>query len=540
MMYPSVFLRIALLAFGLAGLAPPAYAAPGDLDTSFGGGFGRVRAQVGGDLGWVRFSTSEVSGQPSIALQPDGKIVLAGSCKIGATYDFCVVRHNSNGTADATFGDNGLVRTDVRSGDDFVAGLAIQPDGKIVLAGTCQNNLSPTTGRDFCVVRYTAAGALDTGFSGDGKLTVSFSSFDDVATSMALQPDGKIVLAGYCTNNAGAFNSSGTFGTEVCLARITSIGDLDTSFNRDGKLITAIGGAIPTRIRNKANAIAIAADGKIVITGSNYVGTDASFADTNLLLARFLPSGTLDATFASDGVVSVDTLSWIVGNAVAIQPDGQIIVAGYRVGGCPGNDGAVALCFTESGALDSKFGSFGFATLDLDSSALGSFTYSVALQVDGKTVLAGHCAEAGGRQSFCFARLNSDGGLDKTFASNGIGSIQFEALNYDYGFSVAVQPDGKIVLGGLCVESSGSSLCIARLEGGPFGARNCSLDIDGDGRVLATTDSLIHARIALGITGGAVIGGINFPVGATRDQWGSNTSRDIRKFLLTHCGMVLR
>ena len=111
----------------------------------------------------------------------------------------------------------------------------------------------------------------------------------------------------------------------------------------------------------------------------------------------------------------------------------------------------------------------------------------------------------------------------------------------DTAASILLQSDGKIVAAGHCdIGTAGSeniTFCLARYQGGPFGARNCSLDIDGDGKVLATTDSLIHARIALGITGSAVLGGITFPAGATRDQWGTNNARDIRKFLITQCGL---
>jgi len=536
---PSALSLVVALVLGLTSVAPPSHAAPGGLDPTFGGGFGRVRTPVGGSLTFSQFNTSEVSGQPSIALQPDGKIVVAGSCKIDATYDFCLIRHNSNGNLDTTFGSNGLVKTDVQGADDLIAGVAIQPDGKIVVAGTCESNIFATR-KNFCLVRYTATGALDTSFSNDGKLTTSFTSFDDVATSVALQADGKIVLSGYCANNVGDINSSATFGIEVCLARYTSAGTLDTSFNGDGKLVTSIGGAISTRVRNKANAIAIAADGKIVVTGSNYTGTTASFGDTNLLLLRFLPNGTLDTTFSSDGIVTVTTPDWIVGNAVAIQPDNLVVVVGYAVSGCSAPVAcAVALRFTETGALDSTFGVFGRVDIAHGNPAKSAFTYSVALQNDGKIVLAGHCAEAGGRRSFCFARLNAEGGIDKSFAANGFGSVQFDAFDYDYGFGVAVQSDGKIVLGGFCSFSPNPDFCVARLEGGPFGARNCSLDIDGDGKVLATTDSLIHARIALGITGSAVIGGITFPADATRNLWGGNGTRDIRKYLNTQCGMAL-
>lgn len=93
---------------------------------------------------------------------------------------------------------------------------------------------------------------------------------------------------------------------------------------------------------------------------------------------------------------------------------------------------------------------------------------------------------------------------------------------------------------GNCSNGTNDDFCIARFEGGPFGARACSLDLDGDGKVLATTDMLIATRVALGVAGNAAIGGVAFPANAMRDEWGTNTTRDIRKFLTTQCGMALQ
>ena len=99
---------------------------------------------------------------------------------------------------------------------------------------------------------------------------------------------------------------------------------------------------------------------------------------------------------------------------------------------------------------------------------------------------------------------------------------------------MTLQPDGKVLLAGYCTNGATIGFCVARYDGGPFGYRNCSLDIDGDGSVLATTDSLIHTRIALGITGPAVVNGITFPPTATRNTWPL-----IRDYLVTQCGMSL-
>jgi uncharacterized delta-60 repeat protein len=155
---------------------------------------------------------------------------------------------------------------------------------------------------------------------------------------------------------------------------------------------------------------------------------------------------------------------------------------------------------------------------------------ALALQPDGKIVVAGYCVN-GSNTNFCLARYLASGALDTGFNNTGklispIGSPDSVAT------AAALQPDGKIVVAGYCSNGTNNDFCLARYEGGPFDARNCSMDIDGDNRVLATTDMLIGARVALGITGNAVIGGITFAGHASRTTWPA-----IRDYLVSQCGM---
>ena len=157
---------------------------------------------------------------------------------------------------------------------------------------------------------------------------------------------------------------------------------------------------------------------------------------------------------------------------------------------------------------------------------------ALAAQPDGKLVITGFCY-SGPNYHFCAVRLNSDGSFDTTFNVTGK-LIQLIGSNDDQVAALAVQPDGRIVLAGACVNGAASNFCAVRLDGGPFGARACTLDLDGDGKVLATTDALISMRVALGLRGSAVVGGIVFPAGATRTDWPA-----IRAYLETQCGMTL-
>ncbi|TMB40384.1 MAG: hypothetical protein E6J55_21300 [Deltaproteobacteria bacterium] len=163
------------------------YNANGSLDTTFGTG-GTVITSMGTDG----------TGASALVLQPDGKLVAAGTTtNDGSAYDFTLVRYNANGSLDATFGTGGKVTTPVGSGGDYADALLFQPDGKLVAAGNTQGS-----DRDFAVVRYNADGSLDGSFGTGGKVITPLGSSDDVAFSLVLQPDGKLVAGGYATNGS--------------------------------------------------------------------------------------------------------------------------------------------------------------------------------------------------------------------------------------------------------------------------------------------------------------------------------------------------
>ncbi|MBS0314262.1 MAG: hypothetical protein JSS05_08750 [Proteobacteria bacterium] len=476
--------------------AAPTSAAPGDLDITFGAGSGKVITTIG---------TSQDRGR-AIALQPDGKIVVAGYCVNGINYEFCLARYQFNGALDTDFGSGGTVISPFDSSDGLAWAIALQPDGKIVVAGACYNS----TNGDFCLARYQASGALDTGFGSGGKVISPIGSGHDAAYAVALQPDGKIVLAGGCRNGSGYV---------FCLARYQVNGALDTSFGSDGKVINPNGSD-----DDRAWAIALQPDGKIVVAGSCKNGSNFDFC-----LARYQANGALDSGFGSGGTVISPIGSYNdFGQAIALQPDGKIVAAGSCENGSK-NDFCLAR-YQANGALDSGFGSGGKIISPISSST--DFGAAIALQPDGKIVVAGSCAGVSS-YDFCLARYQANGALDTSFGSGGkvispIGS------STDYDGAIALQPDGKIVVAGSCDNGSDYDFCLARFEGGPFGYRNCTMDIDGDGVVLATTDALLLARTSLGMTGSAVINGISFASHATRKTW-----PDIRNYLITQCGMTL-
>ena len=276
------------------------YNPDGTLDTSFGNSGGKK----------ITNSNNNGDHARSVAIQSDGKIVLAGAGDNTGNDDFALYRYNTDGSLDSSFGTGGKVFTAVGSGNDFAESVAIQSDGKIVVAGYSYNGSND----DFALVRYNTDGSLDTSFDSDGKVTTDVGSGSDVANSVAIQSDGKIVAAGYSFGNSGDF----------ALVRYNTDGSLDTSFDSDGKVTTEVGSG-----GDVAWSVAIQSDGKIVAAGYSYNGSNDDFA-----LVRYNTDGSLDTSFDSDGKVTTDVGSGSdVANSVAIQSDGKIVAAGNSKNG---------------------------------------------------------------------------------------------------------------------------------------------------------------------------------------------------------------
>ena len=277
-----------------------AWAADGDLDTSFDTD-GKVSTPI----------LSGADEANSVVLQSDGKIVAAGSSYNGSNYDFAVVRYNTDGSLDTTFGTGGKVTTSIGSDSDVANSVVLQSDGKIVAAGYSHNG----SNFDFAIVRYNTNGSLDTTFDADGKQTTSIGSGTDGANSAVLQSDGKIVAAGYSHNGTN---------TDFAVVRYNTDGSLDTTFDTDGKQTTAIGSGAEV-----ANSVVLQGDGKIVAAGYSHNGTNTDFA-----VVRYNTDGSLDTTFDTDGKQTTSIGSGTeVARSVVLQSDGKIVAAGWMHNG---------------------------------------------------------------------------------------------------------------------------------------------------------------------------------------------------------------
>jgi uncharacterized delta-60 repeat protein len=527
---------LACVAFASLGWLPIAHAQidpiPGSFHTqnpgSFGAGTGRVL-----DLA-LPFGGSA----SRVVLQSDGRIVVAGNCTETTNTDFCVARLNANGTFDDTFDGpvslgvgNGKFAFPVSLGNDFLRSLAIQPDGKILLAGQCESGFSQYS---YCIARLLPNGEFDGSFGPFGSagrllISQSITSTDSIG-SILIRPNGKIALVGGCGNPE----------REVCVIQLNSDGLIDETFdgssNANGRLKFPI--ALNSTLPRDA---ALTTDGRIVIAATCQGAVSLVFC-----LARINADGTFDETFDGPAVTPGDgrfallfPLGSLATPTLAIQADGKIVIAANCNNGsnddfCVGRlnmDGSFDAAF--DGPLGNGNGQF---LLPMTASE-NEYLRSVAVQSDGKILLFGTCGQNNGA-NFCIARLYDDGSLDRSFdGSSGNANGAFEvSLGADDSTAsgMALQTDGRIVLIGSCTQGGNAGACIVRLNAGPHANRACRLDIDGDGEIRATSDGLIVSRVLRGQRGASVLSGMSFAPHATRTTWPS-----IRRFLVSHCQLAV-
>ncbi len=406
----------------------------GDLDLTFG---------VGGKV-TTDFAGSEDRAN-TVAIQANGQIVVVGGSNSLFFPDFALARYNPDGRLDTSFGAGGKVTTDFAGFADGASAVALQADGKIVVGGFSQQGGTCFECVDFALARYNSDGSLDDGgpsdstpgdrFGTGGKVTTDFGNTHDAAQGLVIQADGKIVLVGLAVQST-PFGNVGDFA----LARYNPDGSLDDgsatdstpgdSFGTSGKVTTDFGNT-----DDAASALAIQADGKVVAAGySNQSGTLVDFA-----LARYNSDGTLDASFDGDGKVTTHFGSSDAATGLAIQADGRIVAVGETVW-----DFAVAR-YNPNGSLDTSFDGDGKATTDFGSSQ--DFDPAVALQADGKIILAGTSNQSGTGNNFALARYNPNGSLDTRFGAGGKLTTDF-ATPDDRASDVAIQADGKIIVVG--------------------------------------------------------------------------------------------
>jgi uncharacterized delta-60 repeat protein len=353
------------------------YGADGRLDLGFGSA-GLVTTDIATAADQAR----------GVAIQSDGKIVVVGSAVVGRTannnfnFDFALARYNTDGTLDNSFSGDGKVTTDFNLLTDIAHAVTVQSDGKIIVVGFAK--FSEVAGGDFALARYNSDGTLDTGFSGDGKVTTDFDGGPDIARNVVMQANQTILVSGF-----GEVNSRDGTG----LARYDSSGALDNSFGSAGKA-TVTG-------KRLEEGLALQSDGKIVIAGSVLVGVFPS-ASSQFAAMRLGANGSPDNGFGTAGLVTLPfTTLNDFGFAIALQADNKIVVAGQSSNGA-NPDFAVAR-FNTNGTPDGSFGTGGKLTTSFFDA--GDKAESVVIQPDGKIVLGGF-AFSGTQIGYGLARVN--------------------------------------------------------------------------------------------------------------------------------------
>lgn len=394
---------------GLADAAEPSYADlslalagnAGSLDETFGEN-GRRTVAAGDQDVW------------DLAVQEDGRIVVAGTEVRDGRAGVTVFRLLADGSLDASFGDAGTTFFHVGTGAAGAAAVEIGEGGRIVVAGSAAGSL--------LAARLDANGALDSSFSTDGIAVLEATTGLDAAHALVLEPNGAVSLGGEC-------------GGDLCVARFDAAGNADGSFGGgDGWNALDLGGS------DAALDVVRQDDGKLVVAGRGA-------ALSRYAVARFLPNGTIDATFAHGGSTLTDAVG--EAHALALQADGRIVVTGADF---------LVYRFDTTGAIDGSFGDSGVAT----AAYLGR-AHDVTVQDDGRIVVFGYGdpGDSEPHTDFVAVRLLADGVQDSSFAGGRV-TVDF-GTSMDTGLVVERLPDGRAILLGTTASETGSQVAIARL-----------------------------------------------------------------------------
>jgi len=383
----------------------------GVLDTSFGTGKVLTSVAEGEDYAYA------------MAVQADGKVISVGRTRTTAGGDdFAIARHDRDGTLDASFGTGGKLTTSIATGteDDEAHAVAVQVDGKIVVAGLSKG---ATTDLDFALVRYNADGTLDAGFGTGGKVTTDIGGSTDRINAIAIQADGKIVVA-------GSSYSGTTTGTDFALARYNADGTLDAGFGNGGKVVTPMKNFTGTDVVYALLLLQVGTEQRIVAAGG----------DGDFLLARYTAAGALDASFANGGKI-VGLFGSVGGGAYAMTRGGAntIVVAGHA-------ESDVALVrLDENGALEPSFGNGGKLVTPLAAANWDAAT-AVVRQADGKFVVGGWVNEGNSSSAnFAAMRYTGAGALDTSFGTGGIVITPMAGgTRSDSGRALVLQADERV------------------------------------------------------------------------------------------------
>jgi len=397
----------------------PIHAQVGNLDAGFSGD-GKLMTPVGNGMDIAY----------GVVAQANNRIIAVGMTHSGGSDNFAIVRYLTDGTLDLSFSGDGIVDIDFDGGKDEARDVLLLPNGNILVGGTA----GVGGDLDFAFALLDPNGELISAFDGDGLMTYDFNDTDDKLSRIALHGD-RIYAVGSWLHNSEE---------EYAIAAFKLNGTPETAFSGDGKLVFDVSAGADV-----ASSIAVQTDDKILVAGYTGVGFAKEFC-----VVRFKADGSLDNSFSTDGIVipdvgTIDDRAY----AIAIQGDQKIVVAGSSYGDT-GYDFAVVRLLAD-GSLDTDFGDNGYAV-----EMIGPFFddgMDMILQPDGKILVTGEAAQAATDADFGLARFNTDGSLDNTFSQDGkVITIIGSGTSEDVAHAIALQPDGKIVIAGEAQNNAGN------------------------------------------------------------------------------------
>ena len=540
------------------------HAKPGDLDRSFGLG-GQVVSALNGSLSRAVITTTT------------GRILSTGYCPIGQTSAIqpCVTALAENGSVETGFASTGVLRLGTTGTLNAIAMLRV---GVFVAVGNC--------GLQFCAFAFDENGVLDASFGIGGMVTARFSSgsFFDIATAVVVNASG-FTIVGKCD-----FGSLQT-GWDFCLARFDTAGQLDSAYASQGKLTISVSAGNGF---DYADTAVETSDGSIVVFGT--CKTDA-LGYGEMCAAKVSPAGVVVPAFGVNGILSLrgpNVTTGTITRTANLRLDGKLLISGTCNGAYDNAIGDSKFCsvlISQGGIVDTTYGVNGWFT---HSPASGWFdAHSARPQDDSKLLIVGQCVtDAISIYDFCIVRVGNVGALDASFGTAGFVKTPFSGATYEAAITVNIDSSRRAILGGSCSYSGVSKTCFVRLHTrqdyfdldndneskpetdgllhlrhllgyrdtvltadalGTYADRtigsdiatylatpnatfpNCSANIVGaPGGPNAMLDGIVLMRAMLGLTGGAVTNGINFPAGTVRTTW-----TDIKTHLNTNCGMAL-
>jgi uncharacterized delta-60 repeat protein len=482
---------------------------PGSIDTDFA-------SSDPGNIGRVRGSFSQALGFAS-TLQPDGKILVAGNCPGGAQpAPFCVARFNANGTADTTFGSNGIAATRFPESPEASANhLAVLRNGHIIVAGLCTIGAPSSFVVRPCYARFTSAGALTGGTNGSGRVVLnSTRSYEGSVVRVAEGLEGRLAIAGTC-------RSTNASHTRICVSGYTASDEPDGGFNSGSERdLVHFDNGTPYAT-TLADMVVSKSD-----QGLYFAATCDSPLTTFMCVGKLGNGGIFAPEFAGGGFSLLTNPGGGSANSLVEQFDGKVVVAGA----CANAGEFLRYClgrFESNGSLDTSFGGGGSVKILL-SSFTGTTATGLVQQPDGKLVAFSYCESAPSSPQLCVLRHQQSGALDSGFGSVGIARQTYP--QFSNFRSQVLRPTGQLAIAGTC----SLDICVRQTVGGPLSAKQCTLDTDGDGTAGTSNDYLLVTRAAMGFTGAAALQGASFSGAATRSTWSA-----IRTFLATQCGMSL-